>query len=373
MEKTMKQTAVLAKVSSFAMATAIGLASLAAIHPAHAQTGDDDADSVSFPQVDRKVRNLRKRVRELESEVAALQTRHLPVEAQVDCATGGAISEVLAANADGEGVLTILVSGTCAESIRISRSNVLIQGQGTAGISGTASSVFTVLADSGADNIELRDLTLSGSNTAAIVVTKGAHVIVRNAVIQQALSGAMALDTGTLDVVASAIRNNSQGAYAARGGVVTVSGGTVEANQVGAIAWKAGTVIFTSSLPDLNSAGGTGPVVQNNVNGAVARSGGFVEFADATVQNNTANGVVVDSGGAAHFFSALAGTGNRVTGNAGNGILAQRSSSIAFSDVTNVITANGRGILCVNNPGYIVPPGFTVTGNTLGDIIGCAP
>lgn len=338
-----------------------------------ATTEEDEAEATSFPQVEQKVKKLRKRVRQLESEVAALQTLHLPVEAQVDCGTGGSLSDTLATHADGKGALTIIVSGACSEAIRISRSDITLRGQSGAALTGTATSVFTVIADSGADNVELQNLTISGSNTAAVVATKGAHVIVRNSVIQQAISGAMALDNATLDVVASTVRNNSQGAYAARGGVVTVSGGIVESNQVGALAWKAGTVILTSSLPALGEPGGTGPVVQGNVNGLVVRSGGFGELADATVRNNTSNGLVVDSGGAVHFFSALTGTGNRIAGNAVNGIIAMRNSSLVFSDTTNVITGNLRGIVCNGNPSYIVPPGFAVSGNLSGDILGCAP
>ncbi|MBB6095375.1 hypothetical protein HNQ60_004265 [Povalibacter uvarum] len=359
--------------SRVAVATMLSVCCLATTSVA-ATTEDDDVEATSFPQVERKVKNLRKRVRQLEADVAALQTQHLPVEAQVDCGSGGSVSDALAANAEGKGSLTIVVSGACAEAIRISRSDVTLRGASAgAALQGTSTSVFTVIVEGGASNVELQNLTISGSNTAALVATKGAHVIARNVTVQQSISGAMALDNGTLDVVGSTVRNNSQGAYAARGGVVTISGGTVESNQIGALAWKAGTVIFTSSLPELGAPGGAGPVVQANFNGVVARSGGFVEFADTTVQNNTQNGVVVDSGGTAHFFSALTGAGNRIAGNPANGIVASRNTSLVFSDLTNVITGNGRGIVCNGNPSYIVPPGFVVAGNTLGDILGCAP
>jgi hypothetical protein len=361
--------------ASFATATAVGLATLAVTHPAHAQSVDDDADSVSFPQVDRKIRNLRKRVRELEGEVAALQTRHLPVEASVNCSAGGTISQVLADHADAEGKLTILLTGTCTEAVRISRSDVSLQGQGAGTtLQAPAGALFTLMVDNGSDNVSLNGLTVTGlsTTTAAVLATKGAHVLVRSAVIQGTISGVMALDNGTLDVADSIIRNNSQGIYAGRGGVVSVSGGAVESNTIGALAWKAGTVLFTSSQPDLSLPAGSGPVIRNNTSGAVVRSGGFAEFADTVVQNNT-NGVVVDSGGAVQLFQALNGSGNQIVANTNVGIVAYRNSSIVVSDLTNVISGNRQGIVCVGNPSYIVPVGFSVTGNQVADIVGCVP
>ncbi|HVF15484.1 MAG TPA: right-handed parallel beta-helix repeat-containing protein [Steroidobacteraceae bacterium] len=312
------------------------------------------------------------RVQRLEAELAALQRTHLPVESGVDCGSGGTIGEALAANAEGNGLLTITVTGTCAEAVRISRSNVLLKGQGAAVVQAPAGALFIVTVDNNASNVTIRDLTIAGSSTAALIAHKGAHVVIKNSVLQQAGAGVMALDNGVIDVTGSTLRNNNNGAYVSRGGVVSISSSTLESNSIGVLAWKAGSVNLTSSLPDY-AEGGVGPVVQNNTTGVVVRSGGFVELADATIQNN-ANGMVVDSGGAAHFFTQLTGNGNRVSGNAAAGVLAARNSSLVFSDNTNTITGNARGIVCTGNPSYIVPPGFSgASGNQFGDIVGCLP
>jgi hypothetical protein len=130
-------------------------------------------------------------------------------------------------------------------------------------------------------------------------------------------------------------------------------------------------VNLTSSNADLSLA--VGPTIRNNANGVVARAGGVAEFADAIIQNNTANGVVVDSTSVAHFFVTFNGTGTQVTGNANVGVFVNKTASVVFQDNSTVISGNNFGILCQNNPGYIVPVGFTVNGNTSANILNCTP
>jgi hypothetical protein len=339
----------------------IGLGLLSALVATAATAKDDDGGG------------WKPRVQQLEAALAALQSQNLPVEAAVDCGTGGSITEALAMHAEGGGLLTINVSGTCVETVRISRSNVLLQGLGSAVVQAPAGTLFIVNVDNNASNVTIRDLTIAGSSTAAVIAHKGAHAIVRNATIQQAGAGVMALDNGVLDVTGSTIRNNNNGAYAARGGVVSVSNSTLESNSIGVLVWKAGIVNLTSSLPDYAEAS-VGPIIRNSTTGVAVRSGGFLEIADTTIQDNAQNGIVVDSGGAVHFFTQLNGTGNRISGNGTNGVVAFRNSSLVFSDNTNTITGNTRGIVCSGNPSYLVPPGFSgVSGNTLGDIVACTP
>jgi hypothetical protein len=190
-------------------------------------------------------------------------------------------------------------------------------------------------------------------------------------IAQQASSGVMALDNGVLDVTGSMLRSNSQGAYAARGGVVSLSNSIVEQNTLGVLAFKAGVINLTTILPDLVTAS-TGPIVRNNLNGAAARAGGYVELADATIESNQNYGVIVDSGSTLELF-ALSAAGNRIAGNGAGGILAGKNGSVVISDVRNTITGNLRGITCQPDTSYSAPPGFTVTGNAIGDIVGCAP
>jgi hypothetical protein len=352
----MKVSSINKKRVSVVVTAAVGLCSFAVAAPALSQ-------------------GIPKRVEQLEAQLAALQTAHSPVEVAVNCGAGETVGAALADHAEGKGKLTILVSGVCTESFVISRSNVSISGQGGAAVQSPAGTAFSIFVVANASNVTVSDLTISGSATAGVAVNQGAHAILRNATIHTAGSGAMALDNGVLNVTASTLRNNAQGAYAARGGVVNISNSTLHDNQVGAIAFKAGNIIFTSSTPD--TTGGAGPVVRNNTVGAIARSGGLVELSDTTIENNTSVGILADSGGSVHLFVRLwnTGFGNRISGNPGTGLQLNKNSNLVVSDLTNVITGNGRGIFCSPSAGYVVPPGFpaTVSGNSFGDIFGCTP
>ena len=152
---------------------------------------------------------------------------------------------------------------------------------------------------------------------------------------------------------------------------MSVSNSVIEQNTIGVLSFKAGVINLTTILPDLVTAS-TGPVVRNNTNGAAARAGGYLELSDATIEGNQNYGVIVDSGSTLELF-ALSATGNRIAGNGAGGILAGKNGSLVISDVRNTITANFRGIVCQPDTSYSAPPGFTVTGNTSGDIVGCVP
>lgn len=342
---------------------AIGLGVLAALLASTAVAKKDDEEGGGW----------KPRVQQLEAAVAALQVRHLPVEAGVDCGSGGSINAALAANAEGEGLLTITVTGTCTEAVRIARDNVVLKGAGGAVVQAPAgTTTFIINVGDNVRNVTISDLTVAGSSTAAVLAHKGAHVVVKNSILQQAGTGVMALDNGVVDVTGSTLRNNNNGAYAARGGVVYVTASTIENNSVGVIVFKGGFANLTSVAHDYVDLS-TGPTVASNTTGILVRSGGVLDLADTVIQNNIGNGIVVDSGGVAHFFSRLNGNGTRVSGNQ-TGVLALRNSSLVFSDNTTAITANVRGIQCSGNPSYMVPAGFSgVAGNTAGDILGCIP
>ena len=357
------------RVPQFFAAGILTLSCVAA--PSAFAFADDETDATSFPQVEQKVKGIKKRVRLLEAQVADLQTQLLPVEVNVDCTPGNMVSDALTAHADGTGLLTIRMSGTCTEAVVISRSNVRLEGQGAAStIQTPTTATWGIAIMDNVRNVELRNLTVNGG-TAAVMASKGAHAALWNVIAQQASSGVMALDNGVLDVTGSTLRNNAQGVYAARGGVVSLSNSVVELNTIGVLSFKAGVINLTTILPDLTTAS-TGPVIRNNTNGAVARAGGYLELSDATIEGNQNYGVIVDSGSTLELF-ALSATGNRITGNGAGGILAGKNGSLVISDVRNTITANLRGIVCQPDTSYSAPPGFTVTGNTIGDIVGCTP
>jgi len=332
---------------------------------------DDDEPAASFPNVDQKLKKLRNRIKALETEVGELQALNLPVDVEVNCASGS-IGNVLATHANGLGLLTIRVTGTCNEQVIVTRSNVSLEGQGAALVQ-IPSGNYGISVTNGARNVAVSNFTIVGG-TGAVAVNKGAHAVFTNIIAEQSNLGMVAADNGVLDITASTMRNNGFGAYATRSAVVHISNSIIEGNTTaGVIAIKGGHINLSSMLPDGTIT--TSPViVRNNVNGGVARTGSVIELADARIENNTI-GVLADSLSSLHMFNSLNGTGNFVTGNRSVGLLLQKNSAVAFTDADNTITGNGIGLLCQGNPSYIVSavgPG-NISGNTGGNIVGCTP
>lgn len=356
-----------------ALCVAAGLLGFSYLSADVAQAADDELDAASFPQVEQKLKKLKKRVRQLETDVGELQALNLPVTVDVDCGAGQSIGNVLATHGSGLGHLTINVSGTCNETVDVKRSNVTLQGQGASTIIQGPANVYTVVVQNGAGNVAIADLKIVGG-VASLVVSKSAYAKATNIISEQSVLGVMAADGGSLDVTASQMHNNLYGIYAIRGGVIMISNSIIEANTVGAIAFKGGTINLTSVLP-----GGTGATagvtVRNNVTGGISRTGGLIELSDARVENNSGAGLVVDTLSTLHFFAPISGTGNVVTNNTAAGVFVQKNAGVLFTDSTNTITGNSAGIVCNSTSSYSIPasgPG-NVSGNTNGDVLGCVP
>lgn len=359
--------------SSQFLAMSVCAALLAFTASAGAQNdAEDELEVKSFPQVERKIKRLKARVKQLEADVGELQARNLPIDVAVDCGTGGSISNVLTTHADGTGELIIRVTGACNEAVTIARDNVTLIGSPTAVIQATPASEYGIVVTNGAKDVSVSDVRIVGG-TGSIAVSKGAHGVFTNIVAEQSNLGVVAADNGTLDLTASISRNNTNGVYATRGGVILVSNSVLENNQIGAIANKAGTINLTSVIPD-GTTGSAGVIVRNNVNGVVARANSLVELSDSRVENNSNVGVVADSGSGIAFFVSLNGSGNVVANNTGAGVVAQKGANLSFAAGPNLITANSVGIFCHPSAGYVVPAGGpgTVVGNATGQIVGCA-
>jgi hypothetical protein len=340
---------------------------------AAAQASEDEPVATSFPDVDQRIRRLKKRVKQLETDVAELQALNLPAAADVNCSAGGSVNAVIAEHANDRGALTIRITGTCTEAIMVNRSDVTLLGLAGATVQ-AAGTLFGLVVSDGARNVDVADLRFTGGQGAA-AVSKGAHVVFTNVVVEQTNLGIVSADNGTIDITRSLFRNNNIGVYAARGGVTLVSNSIVENNTTGILAFKDGMINLTSLAPD-GTAAPAGVTVRNNTNGGVARSGGTIELSDARVENNGSVGLLADSSSSLHFFNPINGTGNVITGNPNVGVLVQKTASVVFGDSTTTITANNIGILCNANAGYVLPPGGSpgnVTGNTAGNIIGCVP
>ena len=110
---------------------------------------DDEPAAASFPDVDQKIKRLKRRVKQLETDVGELQALNLPVDADVNCSAAGSVNAILAAHATGRGRLTIRISGTCTETITVNRSDVTLLGQAGATVQ-AAGTNFGLLVNDGA-------------------------------------------------------------------------------------------------------------------------------------------------------------------------------------------------------------------------------
>jgi len=319
-----------------------------------------------------KLKQLRLRIKQLESDVGELQPLSRAVDVAVDCSAGGSIGNVLATHANGLGQLTIRVTGTCIEAVTITRSNVVLLGSGPATIQAPAPTAFALLVTR-ARNVEVANLRLAGGQGAA-GVTKNAQAIFSGVLAEGSNLGMVSADNGTMEITRSTLRGNSFGAYSIRRGVTLISDSIIENNTTGILAFKGGTINVTSLAPDATTIA-AGVIVRNNGTGGVSRSGGLIDLSDARFEGNRSVGLLVDSTSALHFFSSINGSANRISGNGSVGVLVQKNSSVVFTDATNVITGNGTGILCQPDSSYLISAGSpgNVTGNVSGDIVGCVP
>jgi hypothetical protein len=347
----------------------IGLLALSV--PVSAEAPDDDEPAAaSFPQVDQKLKKLKKRIKALETEVGELQALNLPIDVDVNCASGS-IGNVLATHASGLGLLTIRVTGTCNEQVVITRSNVLLEGQAAAVVQ-IPTGNYGISVTNAARNVTVANVTIIGG-TGSVAVNKGAHALFTNVIAEQSNLGMVAADNGVLDITASTMRNNTYGAYSTRSAVIHISNSVIENNSTGVLAIKGGHINLSSMLPD-GTITAAPVIVRNNTNGGLARTGSGIEITDVRIENNTI-GLIADSLSSLHLFNSLNNTGNFVTGNRSVGLLLQKNTAIAFTDADNTISGNGIGVLCQGNPSYIVSPvgPGNVTGNPGGNIVGCTP
>lgn len=287
----------------------------------------------------------------------------------VVCDRGESIASALAAP-PAERSLVIVVAGTCREPVTITRDDVTLRGHDVQGgvlegdpardtivVDGARRVTLEALTFAGGRNglvatggatVTLRRTTLRGhlAPYSAVLARRGSEVALDESVVtDNAGSGITVADASSATLLSSQVLNNgfgnpqsSFGITAVRGGVVWLGGGNqVAGNTIG---------IF--------------------VRGGHLRIGeGSVAASDQIVGNNagisaTDNSVLDLRGSPGGEIVTL------VSGNAGNGIVAQMGTVLRLRSIT--IAANGgHGIIAFYDAGigFFVPyPNYvTVTGN----------
>ena len=345
---------------------------------------------------------------------------------RVNCAAGQTIGAALAA-APVNLPLTVNVSGTCTEAVRIARDNVSLIGAGPgAGITapdpsadpvivtasqislagltltGGSTGILTSLPDRGSASFTASSLQINGADTGValspgttgaltnvtvdhpgghggggVVVGAGASLEARRLTISNAGNEALNVNGGQATVSGSAITSGSgEGVEVWGGGNLTLTNTSIEHTHFAVHATSGGTVVLQDSTITSNGGGvraeGATAEIENSTvtgngdNGVESMDGGRVRIAGSQIENNNGDGVRILGGSVATFSD----TSDVISGNAGNGISVHDTSIAIFSpgDTSQIINNGGWGLFCAGPPSVALitaTPG-TVSGNAAG-------
>jgi len=263
----------------------------------------------------------------------------------VDCNRGQRIATALE-QGDFRKPVVINLRGTCREFVTITRANVTLRGDPTAGI--VAPNQLSDLLTVSADRAALENLTLTGGLT-GLSQDHQPTFTARNVVVQDTSGDGVRVRAGDARLIGCTVqRSGGIGMAVLRGGSVVLSGGS----QVLASA-KAGIFANGNSLVNLvgstvTGSGEQGVLLRDNSQGTI--SGGSTisdnELNGVEVQTNsqgTVSGSTVSSNGSRGILLSQGSQGqvidSTVSDNGGAGIMLESGSHASLFD--NTITANG--------------------------------
>jgi hypothetical protein len=342
----------------------------------------------------------------------------------VDCASGDTISRALT-KGDERKSLTILISGTCSESVTINRSDIKLAAAAPgATVSGPDPAADTIrvtgsrvtidgitvtggrngITGDGAAGLIVQNAVVQGTGRNGITYAHGASGIADNVMVTGNARDGVAIDSAYAAVINSTVSQNTRhgvgvfnGASArigvdnsnnAAGNVIATNGFAGIHIVFGSTAVIAMNQIIgngTSSDPlalrigiNLASASADivgGNTISGNVGTGVNLSRSSAIFGDAqfgltTVNTVSGNGSATSQGGVVGFLSSsLTIRDAIITGNNGSGVLLSLNSSaqIASTTIQNnlaVIPGTGHGVqLQLGSTLLASPPTGSVSGN----------
>src|SRR5271167_2577691 len=130
-----------------------------------------------------------------------------PITCTVNCAAGGTIASAVAMKPQTTNTLTILINGTCVESVDQVPSGVTLQASAGAILQAPSSSTDPVLGISGTD-VAVNNLTISGGVN-AVRGHSGAAFTGNNLLIEGASNADVLLDHAVVTLNTSTIQNSA--------------------------------------------------------------------------------------------------------------------------------------------------------------------
>jgi parallel beta-helix repeat protein len=240
----------------------------------------------------------------------------------VNCATGGSITTAVQGASPWD---TIVVSGTCNESVYIgsSLSYLTIDGQGSATIQNPDPNAAVIVDRT--DNVTIKGLNITGSSLSpevGIVVVSGSARIDGNHISNNYI-GVVVRDSGSTVIVNNTIEQNAQ------------SGILIQANSFARIG-----LVFpfdTAAQPNTIQNNGQGaPTTGEAPGGVTVVESSSAQIIGNTIRDNTGDGITVDG------VSQAICADNDISGNR-NGIFVSKNSGV-------VLTRNPAGSSIFDTP-----------------------
>jgi len=258
----------------------------------------------------------------------------------VDCASGDTISRALT-KGDERKSLTILISGTCSESVTINRSDIKLAAAAPgATVSGPDPAVDTIRVTG--SRVTIDGLTVTGGRN-GITGDGAAGLIVQNALVQGTGRTGIAYLHGASGIVDHVVVQNNT----VRDGIAIESAYAAVINSQISLNGRHGIGVFDAGGARIgvdNASNAAGNVITGNtVNGIH-----IVFGSSAFIGMNQISGNGNPTGSGINLSSATADIvgGNTITGNNGTGINLRSSSAVigdANFGLTTVNTISGNG------------------------------
>jgi hypothetical protein len=259
--------------------------------------------------------------------------------ANVDCATGGSVSQALAA-----GATQININGMCTESVNVDRDGVTLLGGPGATIRGPDADVNTInvrgnrvtidgltvtggrngITGLGAANLTVRNCNAQSTGRTGITYVNGSSGTVDGCIVQSNARDGIVVDGAHATIINSTVTNN------ARNGVLIVNGSTARVGLTDRLA----------------AAGNT--ITQNGATGVTVAQGSTGTIAMNTITDNGANPTLPRFGISVSQSAASITGGNTISRNAGQGVFAGTGASVILGDLgvglptVNTVSANGN-------------------------------
>lgn len=273
---------------------------------------------------------------------------------RVNCSAGQTISGALA-SAPASKPVTIIVTGTCAESVTITRDDVTLQGANPS--SGIKASSGTLLTLEEAHRILLQQLQLTGGSS-GLFADLGSSFQATNLVLTNQTFGITATGSSAGTISGSTVTNSTSQGIVASGGYLIVNNCVVEKSRGdGIVADNSGSMIVNNSTIEDSAWAGVHAahgsyidlgqkkivtITNSGQDGVAANTGGSVTIHRASIRGNGSAGVRAYWGGSIDIRSAL------IVDNAGDGVAADSGivNIQGTSPSENVtISGNGDGII----------------------------